>query len=121
VLDARSDAAGATGGVLLSLTDVALVLLTIDVAGGGGSDAGGSETGAGDVDGVDAVCVGNGTMSMDVFAVVVGGAGDDGIIDARRLRDTVGGGGISNESSVMRGAGGARDCSSCCRALSVLG
>jgi len=37
-----------------------------------------------DVDDVDAVCVGNGTVSIDACAVAVGGAGDDGIIDARR-------------------------------------
>jgi len=103
--DLRDDGVECDAGCIECDAGVASIVVVVDV----------------DVDDVDAVCVGNGTMSMDVFAVVVGGAGDDGIIDARRLRDTVGGGGISNESSVMRGVGGARDCSSCCRALSVLG
>jgi hypothetical protein len=80
-----------------------------------------------DADELDA----DGTVSIDVVAVVVdgagddgiivGGAGDDSIIDERRLRDTVGGGGINNESSVMRGVGGAcACCSRSCRALSVV-
>ena len=70
---------------------------------------------------VDAVCVAAGTVSIDVVAVVLGGAGDDGVIVERRLREIGGGGGgINNESSRARGVGGARDvCSSCCRALSV--